>query len=72
MRLLLWIFQFAFGCHHNKLGSIVTIKRRTYQVCLQCGQEFPYSWELMRSVGPSGAETDEPRKRTGHAEPAVS
>jgi hypothetical protein len=53
MRLLLWIFQFAFGCHHNKLGSIVTIKRRTYQVCLQCGQEFPYSWELMRSVGPS-------------------
>jgi hypothetical protein len=72
MRLLLWIFQFAFGCHHNKLSSIVTIKRRTYQVCLQCGQEFPYSWELMRSVGPNAAETDEPRKRTGHPEPAVS
>ena len=56
MRLLLWIFQFAFGCHHNKLSSIVTIKRRTYQVCLECGQEFPYSWELMRSVRPDVAD----------------
>ena len=72
MRLLLWIFQFGFGCHHNKLGSIVTIKRRTYQVCLQCGQEFPYSWELMRSVGPNAAESDSPRKRIGHTEPAVN
>jgi hypothetical protein len=50
VRLLLWIFQFAFGCHHHKLSSIVTIKKRTYQVCLECGQEFPYSWELMHSV----------------------
>jgi hypothetical protein len=72
MRLLLWIFQFAFGCHHNKLSSIVTIKRRTYPVCLQCGQEFPYSWELMRSVGPNAAESDLSRKRIGHTKPAVN
>jgi len=72
MRLLLWIFQFAFGCHHNKLSNIVTIKRRTYQVCLQCGQEFPYSWELMRSVGPNASATDGLRMPTEHAEPVVS
>jgi hypothetical protein len=71
MRLLLWIFQFACGCHHNKLSSVVTIKRRTYQVCLECGQEFPYSWELMRSVAPNVADTYVPPNRAGHAHPAV-
>jgi hypothetical protein len=71
VRLLLWIFQFAFGCHHNKLSSVVTIKKRTYQVCLECGQEFPYSWELMRSVGSNVADTYVPPYRAGHAHPAV-
>ncbi|MGC2195509.1 MAG: hypothetical protein WA628_12600 [Terriglobales bacterium] len=71
MKLLLWIFQFAFGCHHNKLSSIVTIKKRTYQVCLECGQEFPYSWELMRSVRPSVADTYAPLNRARRTEPVV-
>ena len=71
MRLLLWIFQFAFGCHHNKLGSIVTIKRRTYQVCLQCGQEFPYSWELMRSVRFDVADKHASLSREGQAKPVT-
>jgi hypothetical protein len=34
---------------------VFTIKKRTYQICLECGQEFPYSWELMRTVR-SGAD----------------
>jgi len=68
VRLLLWIFQFAFGCHHNKLSSIVTIKRRTYQVCLECGQEFPYSWELMRSVRSDVADNQATLTRGGQAE----
>jgi len=50
MRLLLWIFQFAFGCHHSQLSRVLTIKKRTYQVCLECGQEFGYSWALMHSL----------------------
>jgi len=29
---------------------VFTIKKRTYQVCLNCGQEFEYSWVRMRSV----------------------
>lgn len=36
------IFRFAFGCHHQRSG-VFTIKKRTYQVCLKCGQEFEYS-----------------------------
>ena len=54
MKLLLWIFQFAFGCHHSQLSGVFTIKKRTYQVCLECGQEFEYSWELMHSIRSHG------------------
>jgi hypothetical protein len=50
MKLLLWIFQLAFRCHHSQLSRVLTIKKRTYQVCLECGQEFGYSWELMHSL----------------------
>jgi len=56
MKPLLWIVQFAFGCHHHKRSSVFTIKKRTYQVCLKCGQEFEYSWALMHSVRPSVAD----------------
>jgi len=72
MRLLLWMYQFAFGCHHNKLGSVVTIKKRTYQVCLECGHEFPYSWELMRSVRSNVADEYATLSREGHPKPLVT
>jgi hypothetical protein len=29
------------------MSRVFTIKKRTYQVCCQCGQEFEYSWALM-------------------------
>jgi hypothetical protein len=44
------VFQFAFGCHHRQRSAVFTIKKRTYQVCLKCGQEFEYSWALMHSL----------------------
>jgi hypothetical protein len=50
MKPLLRIFQFAFGCHHRQRSGVFTIKKRTYQVCLMCGQEFDYSWALMHSI----------------------
>jgi hypothetical protein len=40
MKPVLWIFQFAFGCHHKQVSRVFTIKRRTYQVCFKCGREF--------------------------------
>ena len=31
-------------------SGVFTIKKRTYQVCLNCGQEFDYSRARMRSI----------------------
>jgi hypothetical protein len=50
MKPLLGILQFLIGCHHRHKSGVFTIKQRTYQVCLQCGQEVEYSWVRMRSV----------------------
>ena len=50
MNLLFSVFQFAIGCHHRQRSAVFTIKKRTYQVCLKCGQEFEYSWVLMHPV----------------------
>ena len=59
------IFRFAFGCHHRQRSGVFTIKKRTYQVCLKCGQEFEYSWELMHSMRSSVAvSSDEPLRST--------
>ncbi len=38
MKPLLWVFQFAFGCHHQ-LSGVFTIQKRTYRVCLECGDD---------------------------------
>lgn len=40
MNPLHWMIQFAFGCHHRHLSRVFTIDKRTYKVCLDCGQEF--------------------------------
>jgi hypothetical protein len=51
------IFESLFGCHHCQLSRVFTIKKRTYRVCVACGREFQYSWELMRRTRPSLVET---------------
>lgn len=53
MKPLLLIFRFVFGCHHRQLSRVFTINKRTYQVCIKCGQQGEYSWELMRSLPPN-------------------
>ncbi len=50
MKPLFRIFQFSFGCRHRQRSAVFTIKKRTYQVCLKCGQEFGYSWALMHTT----------------------
>jgi hypothetical protein len=76
MRALLWmlrIAQLAFGCRHSRLSGPFTINKRTYQVCPECGLEFPYSWELMRSVQATAAhDTDAPSTRAGHTEVSIA
>jgi hypothetical protein len=46
----LGILHFAFRCRHRHKSGVFTITKRTYQVCLNCGQEFEYSWVRMRAV----------------------
>jgi hypothetical protein len=55
MKPLFRIFQFSFGCRHRQRSAVFTIKKRTYQVCLKCGQEFGYSWALMHTTRSSVA-----------------
>jgi hypothetical protein len=50
MKLPLRLFHLAFGCHHGQISRVFTIKKRTYQVCFECGQEVEYSWALMHSL----------------------
>jgi hypothetical protein len=57
MKPLLQILQFSFGCRHRHRSAVFTIKKRTYQVCLKCGQEFGYSWTLMHTTRSSVAES---------------
>ena len=64
MRSSLGILQFVFGCRHRQKSGVFTIKKRTYQVCLKCGQEFEYSWARMRSVRSNVARAPHPPLKT--------
>jgi hypothetical protein len=70
---LLGILRFTFGCRHRHKSGVFTIKKRTYQVCLNCGQEFEYSWVRMQSVRSHVARgSDAPLKNVNRAEEAVT
>lgn len=54
------LIEALFGCSHRNFsfpltkrggqrGSLATATR-TYVVCLDCGQEFPYDWQEMKVV----------------------
>ncbi len=47
MNLLDHVTRLLFDCHHPNLSRVFTIKRRSYQVCCDCGAEFDYSFETM-------------------------
>jgi hypothetical protein len=55
MKSLLRILQSAFGCHHGQMSRVFTIKKRTYRICFQCGQEFDYSWASMQPLRSSSS-----------------
>ena len=54
---ILGAFESLFGCHHRHLSRVFTIQRRSYRVCLDCAQQFDYSWESMRHTQSSVGET---------------
>jgi len=59
------VFQFAFGCHHRRVSRVFTIKKRTYQVCCDCGKEFDYSWALMHPGKTLNSDLDAARCGVG-------
>jgi len=36
-------FDFLFGCWHRNLSRPFTLSGWTYEVCLNCGKQFPYN-----------------------------
>jgi hypothetical protein len=57
------IINFLFGCWHQDTSRAFTVNGETYVVCLDCGQEIPYSLEKMAMQHAHGAT-----KHAGHAE----
>ena len=55
------VFDLLFGCSHKRCSFPMTVRGKlrriaaasvtgTYVACLDCGQEFPYDWNKMKSV----------------------
>jgi hypothetical protein len=72
MTLLSRILQRAYGCHHRRRSRVFTINQRTYQVCLECGQESEYSGPLMHYTRSSAPQVpDRPLNNIRHADSAA-
>jgi hypothetical protein len=65
MKLLLAVFQFAFGCRPRHLSRVFTIKHHTYRVCFDCGREFDLPDAL--GAGPPDASRVTRLKNLHHA-----
>ena len=55
------LFDALFGCWHRNYSFPITTRNSkhrseaaavtgTYVVCLDCGKEFPYSWQEMKVI----------------------
>ena len=47
-----FFYEIFLGCSHGHLTRPFTLQHHSYKVCLDCGKEFPYSLEKMRTVHP--------------------
>ena len=47
IRILWRAFDCIFGCRHRNLSRPFTRSGRTYEVCVDCGKQLPYSLETM-------------------------
>jgi|GEM_PF-3381962 len=44
--------EILLGCSHDHLTRPFTLETESYKVCLDCGRQFPYSVEMMRTIHP--------------------
>ena len=42
--------EIFFGCSHGHMTRPFTLETHSYKVCLDCGRQFPYSLEKMRTL----------------------
>jgi hypothetical protein len=42
--------DFCIGCSHDRLSRPFTIEQESYMVCLNCGKQFFYSFDMMRRL----------------------
>jgi hypothetical protein len=42
--------DFCLGCSHHRLSRPFTIEKESYMVCLACGKQFFYSFDMMRRL----------------------
>jgi hypothetical protein len=61
---LAFMVDLLFGCRHAHLSRPFTIEERSYKICLDCGQEMPYSVEAMRLLRPWEVLRSERARRT--------
>jgi hypothetical protein len=50
------VYNWMFGCRH-RWSLPITVRSRTYVVCLDCGAEAGYNWQTMRIVRGKRNET---------------
>jgi hypothetical protein len=50
------LLEHLLGFHRHQFSRVFTIRRRTYQVCVGCGREFEYSWDLMHQAKPAASD----------------
>jgi hypothetical protein len=67
------LMDLLFGCWHTRYSFPITARpghrsraaraTGTYVVCLDCGHEFAYSWDLMRVVDDDYEMEEVPEKK---------
>ena len=57
----------VFGCRHSQVTRPFTLRRRTYQVCLDCGREIPYSLATMSQTTSRSSFVQAPARETAKA-----
>lgn len=65
-----FFYAIFFGCSHGHLTRPFTLETHSYKVCLDCGRQFPYSVEEMRTIHPW--ELSKLRPQVAELTPAVS
>lgn len=63
-KMLSTLIRYTFGCWHLHISRPFTLSGSTYEVCLDCGRQFPYSLQFMCRVKEPTLGADESQPQT--------